>query len=126
MKKYFLILVVVLSLIGCKPNDYIPNGDGTMTVIEYPILNKTPVIIPNVPCSRRHSDGRMLEYEKGSRYVGIIGIGSMETYYDVSISVGDTVFKDRYNSSQFYRIANSDSLLIEELYYPQHMFKIIW
>lgn len=128
--KNILIILIIISLTSCYGHQY-PNGDGTMTVVEYNIFKKDSTVLNNVKCPINHR-GTVTSIKKGSHFVGVIGKGGHSvTHYDVEISYfnhkGESkIYKDRISKSEYNSYLKRGYPVIQERFYPYYGIRPIY
>lgn len=113
-----------MCLTSCYSRQY-PNGDGTMTVVEYNIFKSDSTVLYDVRMPIEHK-GCIISENKGSHIVGVLGKGGhYVTHYDVEISYSNykgesKIYKDRIGQSEYNRYLKSGYPIICEEFYPYY------
>lgn len=128
--KNILIILIIIGLTSCYSRQY-PNGDGTMTVIEYNIFKKDSTVLNNVRCPINHK-GLVISEDKGSHYVGVPGKGGHSvTHYDIEISYSNykgesKIYEDRISTSEHDSYLERGYPIIQESFYPYYEIRPIY
>lgn len=128
--KNILIILIIISLTSCYSRQY-PNGDGTMTVVEYNIFKKDSTVLTNVRCPINHR-GTVTSIKKGTHFVGIAGKGGHSvTHYDIEIIwinyKGESkIFEDRISMFEHDSYLERGYPVIQERFYPYYEIRPIY